>query len=1173
MQSGGSFAPPPPNPEPDDLARTVDLDAAVAAGGSVAGSAPGPGHQGTPMPPSQLGPFRLRKRLGKGGQASVYLADQPSLGRQAAVKVLAVQLAADPSFVERFHREAHVAARLRHPNVVTVYDSGVEQGYHWLAMELVAGQPVDELVRASGGRIPFPRALRITRDVAAALAAAAKLDIIHRDVKPANVLLDEDGTAKLADLGLAKQRDVDKSLTATGIVVGTPRYMSPEMILGEGEVDIRADIYSLGVMLYELATGTVPLRGASLAETLLRHTQEEVPPPSKVAPELPAALDRVVARMTAIEPTERYASPDELAADLDALARGERPRHASASGRSGGARRSSGRVAAARRSSGRRRVSSRSSQRELGVDEAPTSARGASSSTSALVVIAVVAAAMLIGWLAGRSNEGDAGVRDEGDIPVAVTPAGPSTRDEVERAFGSGDAPGAFAALRAALAARAGDPEERRDLLSLRGELLERHRSAVRADAAERGLAWAVAQLVTVAADLDDDQGEQHRALAVELCRERLAAVDAGRLAAELPPAIRERRIDDAEARIAEAASALDEVTGAVGDRAAIRRELALDDARGVIAFWQRSARVARVANATARDRPDPPGVAASAAPAADGWLRVPRDGGVFDVPFARCAPDELAARLGLSALDAGVLIAVHGDPAAARAVLTVAPGDEGVAWREAIDRIEAVTQSSPVAVAMAEPAPGPGGGADPDPPGVADPIEPGPAAAAVDADVVTAARTIEAARERHDAREIVERMHWLRGHTGDDAAVVRMLATLEDRERRQILFGRVAMAARAGDHEALDARLAELEAAGGRIGDEERERFRRCAKLIDAGIAGDAVALRDRPDPRGREPLGGYLDGLTGGWWSAVWELAWLRTYLRQWMIPFRNDSHGNPGDDFWTGHGPVRDRLQQPPMQWLKGVPNELRRLPTEAQDAFVERLAGTIEATFARIDRLFDEFEHDVDPGSGRLRRRASIGFDMTRSVDVEGTLREPRLAFEIDPAAGLRLAGDPTPAQLDEFSQGAVVAVVIHRIDQWPEIEIELSDRSKLGIAIEIADHRTPKAHAWGSQDRRGFQLGATDKDRARFTAWLAEGAKAWKHGKARPTGKPLTLKISISGSQGEPYELQLSTGSGRAEPVVFRSDAELSLRLVLAPGTVLRRFKAGLRYYDENGNSQ
>ncbi len=279
----------------------------------------------TDGPPKQLGSYALEGRLGEGAQAVVYQAVHAGLERRVALKVLSPKLAADREFTERFHREARLVARLDHPNVVPVYDTGEQNGWNWLAMQIVDGGSLADLI-ARKGRLDERAALEITRGIALALDAASGVGILHRDVKPQNVLMTPDGIPKLSDLGLAKDHEqAAKSLTATGIAIGTPKYMSPEQAMAIEDVDVRSDIYSLGIMLHELVTGIVPLEEQGAVPTMMRHTEEDVPAPSRLNPDVSARTDGLVALMTARRRDERYEDARAVADDITDVLDGRTP--------------------------------------------------------------------------------------------------------------------------------------------------------------------------------------------------------------------------------------------------------------------------------------------------------------------------------------------------------------------------------------------------------------------------------------------------------------------------------------------------------------------------------------------------------------------------------------------------------------------------------------------------------------------------------------------------------------------------------------------------------------------------------------------------------------------------------------------------------------------------------
>jgi eukaryotic-like serine/threonine-protein kinase len=262
------------------------------------------------------GRYQLGSLLGVGGMARVYVASDRLLERQVAVKVLSPPYAQDPVFVERFRREARAAARLSHPNIVAVFDSGSDADEHYLVMEYVAGQSLAELL-AGQGRLAPRRAAELAVEICAALAAAHAQGLVHRDVKPANVLVGEDGRVKVTDFGIVKAA-ATATLTGTGVVLGTAAYLSPEQAQG-GPVDARSDLYSLGCVLYELLCGSPPFgSGADSPPVAVatRHVSEPPEPPSARSPQVDAGLDVVVLTALAKDPADRYQSAVEF---VDAL--------------------------------------------------------------------------------------------------------------------------------------------------------------------------------------------------------------------------------------------------------------------------------------------------------------------------------------------------------------------------------------------------------------------------------------------------------------------------------------------------------------------------------------------------------------------------------------------------------------------------------------------------------------------------------------------------------------------------------------------------------------------------------------------------------------------------------------------------------------------------------------
>jgi len=271
----------------------------------------------------QLAGYRLLRRLGSGGMAEVYLAEQRSLRRQVALKTLKRELARDDTYVRRFHMEAQAAAALVHANIVQIHEVGCADGIHFIAQEYVAGVNLRELL-ARRGALDARLSVSILRQVASALAKAAEQGIVHRDIKPENILINKAGEVKVADFGLARiQADGESlSLTQTGMTMGTPLYMSPEQVEGKS-LDPRSDIYSLGVTAYHMLSGSPPFHGETAMAVAVQHVRNQPQPLASLRPELPADLCRVVHRMLAKQPDERYPSARELLRDLRAVGGGK----------------------------------------------------------------------------------------------------------------------------------------------------------------------------------------------------------------------------------------------------------------------------------------------------------------------------------------------------------------------------------------------------------------------------------------------------------------------------------------------------------------------------------------------------------------------------------------------------------------------------------------------------------------------------------------------------------------------------------------------------------------------------------------------------------------------------------------------------------------------------------
>ena len=260
------------------------------------------------------GRYRLERLLGGGGMAGVYLGRDMELDRPVAVKLLAENLAQDEAFRERFLREARLAARLSHPNVVAVYDAGeTEHARPYIVMEQVEGRTLADVLRERG-RLPHGEAVALALQACNGLAHAHQAGLVHRDVKPQNLLLRNDGRLKVADFGIARAAD-ETALTEIGTVLGTAAYLSPEQAAGE-EVTAAADVYGLGAVLYELLTGRPPYELESLADLAARHAEGTITPVAELAPDVPEHVEDAVMRALARNPTYRPASASELAREL-----------------------------------------------------------------------------------------------------------------------------------------------------------------------------------------------------------------------------------------------------------------------------------------------------------------------------------------------------------------------------------------------------------------------------------------------------------------------------------------------------------------------------------------------------------------------------------------------------------------------------------------------------------------------------------------------------------------------------------------------------------------------------------------------------------------------------------------------------------------------------------------
>ncbi|MCB0954254.1 MAG: Stk1 family PASTA domain-containing Ser/Thr kinase, partial [Microthrixaceae bacterium] len=266
--------------------------------------------------------YEIHQRLARGGMAQVYLARDRSLDRPVAIKELVPEFATDPSFVERFRREAQAAANLAHPNIVGVYDWGTQDGTYFIVMEYIDGPSLSQVIRRDGPLHPR-RAMELASEVAGALGFAHSRGVVHRDVKPGNVLLTGSGQSKVTDFGIARAlSSPDEDLTQAGSVMGTATYFSPEQAQGQ-PVDPRSDLYSLGVVLYEMVTGRAPFTGDSPLAIAYKHVQDQPAPPSSIIPDLPVGVDAIVMKLLSKRPDDRYASAEDLRADIRRFLAGE----------------------------------------------------------------------------------------------------------------------------------------------------------------------------------------------------------------------------------------------------------------------------------------------------------------------------------------------------------------------------------------------------------------------------------------------------------------------------------------------------------------------------------------------------------------------------------------------------------------------------------------------------------------------------------------------------------------------------------------------------------------------------------------------------------------------------------------------------------------------------------
>ncbi len=301
---------------------------ALADANEHVGEPPSAGQPGQPGR-QHVGGYEIVAPVGRGGMGAVFKAIQVSMGRVVALKILPRKLARNEAYVQRFLREARSAARLSHPNIVQAIDAGHADGYYYFAMEFVDGRSLRDVIETAGS-LPEHRALEVVRDVARGLCRAHDAGIIHRDVKPDNILVTPDGGVKLADLGLAREAAAtDTSITVVGSALGTPGYISPEQVRGESHLDGRTDVYALGATFYHLVVGAAPYSGGTHAEVMSKHLTEPVPDARRNAPQLSPDSAAIIRTAMQKKRDDRYASMAEFLEDVESVLRGDAPRHAS----------------------------------------------------------------------------------------------------------------------------------------------------------------------------------------------------------------------------------------------------------------------------------------------------------------------------------------------------------------------------------------------------------------------------------------------------------------------------------------------------------------------------------------------------------------------------------------------------------------------------------------------------------------------------------------------------------------------------------------------------------------------------------------------------------------------------------------------------------------------------
>jgi len=267
--------------------------------------------------------YEILQALGTGAMGKVYLAKQINMDRKVALKVLSSHLVQEKGFIDRFFREARAAGQLNHPHIVQGYDVGQHEGIHYFAMEYVAGKTLKASLEEQD-RLSEARCLQITIETGEALEHARQHNIVHRDLKPDNIMITQEGYVKVCDLGLAKQR-FDSTLTATHVAMGSPAFMSPEQSRGAQVLDTRSDLYSLGISLFQMSTGKLPFQGDSPLAIIHKHLYEPPPDPRTLCPNLSVDFTKLILKLLAKDPTERFQTPMEMVKAARAIQSGEHP--------------------------------------------------------------------------------------------------------------------------------------------------------------------------------------------------------------------------------------------------------------------------------------------------------------------------------------------------------------------------------------------------------------------------------------------------------------------------------------------------------------------------------------------------------------------------------------------------------------------------------------------------------------------------------------------------------------------------------------------------------------------------------------------------------------------------------------------------------------------------------